>query len=105
MFNKKDEIIKERPAPSPYLALFYINRKENNIEQKLRKTRQAYSKERRRQQDCMGNELARIDKLLEAGSINEDLHKRYMKILEIDYTKKRLETREKYGFKTHPHKF
>ena len=104
MFNKKDEIIKEQSIPSPYLALFYIDKQGTNIHRKLRKTRQAYSKERRRQQDYLKNEVDRLDKLLDEGFINEDLHTRYKKIMEIDYEKKRLETREKYGFKTNLHK-
>ena len=105
MLNRKDKIIKEQSIPSPYLALLYINKQEKNIQRKLQKTRQDYSKERRRQQDYMKNEVDRLDKLLDKGSINEDIHTRYKKILEIDYEKKRLEIREKYGFKTNPHKF
>ena len=105
MFNKKDETNKEQSTPSPYLALLYINKRETSMRQELQKTKQDYSKERGKQQDHLKNEVDRLDKLFDEGHIDKDLHIRYKKILKIDYEKKRLETREKYGFKTHPHKF
>ena len=98
MFNKKDEIFRKGRPSSHFTALFHITEKEIKTQCKLKKAKKAYADERKKQREHLTKELARVDKLLKDGSISEDIHVRYKKMLEIGYTQKLLETREKYGF-------
>lgn len=98
MFKKKDEIF-SKWRPSAFKSLSTIAKKETKAKQpKLKKIRHVYAKERTKQREHMNSEVAYVDKLLEEGSIDEDIHARYKKLLEMGYAEKRQETREKYGF-------
>ena len=98
MFNEKDKIEKKwRPASSRFKALLHYAGEEA-AQRKLQKTRRAYLKERTKQREHLNWEIARLDKLLKEGSIDEDIYPRLKKLLEIGYEQKRRETREIYGF-------
>ena len=98
MFNKKDEISNQYRSSTSFKSFFHIHKKERNARQKLRKTRRAYAKERKKQRERLKREMANVDILFEEGTINEDICTRYKRMLEIGYAEKRQETREKYGF-------
>ena len=98
MFNRKDEMVKQWRPPSSSSALVQNSKGELKSWKKLRNKKQAYAKERTKQQEHMNKEIAFVNKLREEGSINEDIHERYQKLLEIGYAQKIRETREKYGF-------
>jgi len=98
MFNKKEEAIKQQSILPQFSKLFHRVKKETNSLQKLRRKRIAYSKERVNQREILNKELAAVDMLLEKGSISDDIHTRYRKMLEIGYAQKLQKTREKFGF-------
>ena len=98
MFNKKHEAIDKRYLSSPFDSSFHFAKKEAKVQRKLQKIRQDYTRERTKQREHLNKELAVVEKLLEEGSISEDIRARYKKMLELGYTQKRRETREKYGF-------
>jgi len=60
--------------------------------------RRSYIKERTKQKEHLNTQIAHLDKLLKHNSIDENMHARYEKLLEINYEKEREETRTKYGF-------
>ena len=93
MFNKKNAAF-SKWRPSTLKKLSSNAKKERKL--KLQKIRRVYAKERKKQREHMNSEIAGIDKLLEEGSIDEDIHARYKKLLEMGYADKRRETREKY---------
>jgi DNA-binding protein H-NS len=98
MFNKKDQRF-SKWRPSLFKSLSKIAEKESNAKQPdLRKTRRAYARERTKRREHLNNEVAHVDKLFKARSIDENTHARYKKLLEMSYAQKRQETREKYGF-------
>jgi hypothetical protein len=99
MFNKKDEVVSKWRPSSQFTALFHICTRETRAQRKLQKAKRAYAKERTKQREHLTKETAAVDKLLEEGSISEDIHTRYRKMLERGYAQKLRETREKYGFK------
>ena len=98
MFNKKDEIFSKGSPSSHFTASFHIAERKTKTQHKLKKAKKAYADERKKQREHLTKELARVDKLFKEGSISKDIHVRYKKMLEIGYTQKLLETREKYGF-------
>jgi len=98
MFNKKEEAIKQKSILPQFSKLFHSVKKETNSLRKLRRKRIAYSKERANQREHLNKELAAVDMLLQKGSISDDIHTRYRKMLEMGYAQKLQKTREKFGF-------
>lgn len=81
-----------------FTKLFHAVKKQSKSLQKLRKKKLAYLEERAMQQKHLNEELTVVDMLHEKGSISDDLRARYRKMLELGYTQKLQETREKFGF-------
>jgi hypothetical protein len=103
MLNKKEEIGNRwHTLSSPFKAVFRYAGKEGIAHRKLQKNRRTYIKERMKQQEHLNREIAGVDKLLKEGSIDEDIHARLKKLLEIGYVQKRQETREKFAFMRKP---
>jgi len=98
MLNNKGETVSKWSPSSSFKDLFHRTKKGANAQRKLQKTIRAYAEERAKQREHLNKETAGVDKLLEEGSISEDIHARYKKMLEKGYSQKRRETREKYGF-------
>ncbi len=99
MLSKRAELINGwHKLSSPFNIVFHHAVKEEIAHRKLQKTRRAYIKERIKQQEHFNSEIACLDKLLDESSIDEDIHVRLKKLLEIGYERKRRETREKHGF-------
>jgi cell shape-determining protein MreC len=65
---------------------------------KMQKVKSSYFKERVQQRQHLNEEITRLNKLSQENVIDEDMHRRLRKLLNIAYQKKRQETRLKYGF-------
>jgi hypothetical protein len=97
MFYRKSKIVKQLCSSSPSTVTVNF---ENKDTKSWRKKKSAYAKERTKQRENLNKEIAGLGKLQELGSISADTCNRYTKILEIGYSQKRMQTREKYGFPT-----
>ena len=73
-------------------SVYYYANKGDIAKRKTKKFIQAYIKERARQQKAMNKELAKIDKLLENKSIDEEAYERLKNVLIVMNEKKREET-------------
>jgi hypothetical protein len=98
MFNKKFKVSEQVQSPFQSPKLDLNCKKEAKKWEKLRNNNRAYSKERKKQREHLEKEIAVVNKFFEEGSISKDIHSRYLKMLEMGYTQKIQETRDKYGF-------
>ena len=98
MFNRRFRMTKQSQSSSQSPKLDVNCEKEVKHCGKLRKNKHAYSKERNKQREHLNKEIAGVNKLLKEGSISQDIHSRYLKMLEIGYAQKIQETRDRYGF-------
>ena len=98
MFNRRYRITKQVHSSSHSQKLDVNCEKEVKHCGKLRKNKHAYSKERNKQREHLNKEIAGVNKLLKEGSISQDIHSRYLKMLEMGYVQKIQETRDRYGF-------
>jgi len=98
MINRKFRISKQLWSSTQLSNLTETSKKETKQWLKLRNKKNAYRKERARQKKHLNKEIAIVNKLFRDGSISEDIHLRYLRMLDMGYEQKIKETRNKFGF-------
>jgi hypothetical protein len=98
IFLCRSEIAQEwRQASLKFKASSHHFEREATAGRKLRKTRQAYVRERLKEQEHLNSEISSLDRLLKENSIDKYTYARYKKLLKMGYEQKRQQTRERYG--------
>jgi hypothetical protein len=90
--------MKQSQSTSQSLEPDQTGKKETREWLKLHSNNHSYEKEIEKHKEHMNEEIAGVNKMLKDGTINKDIHERYLKLLEIGYTQKIQETRNKFGF-------
>ena len=98
MFNRKSRETKESRSSFQSSNVSQTRKKETKTSLKPRNNKHSYEKEIEKHREHMNEEIAGVNKMLKDGSISEDIHERYLKLLEIGYAQKIQETRVKFGF-------
>jgi hypothetical protein len=95
IFHRKGKIVKQCCPSSTSAGTVNLANKDTKS---WRKKKSNYAKERAKQREHLNKEIAELDKFQDQGLISETVGNRYRKLLEICYSEKRMQTREKYGF-------
>ena len=98
MFNRKLKTTKQLQSSSQQSNLDQTSKEETKLWLKLQNNKHSYEKEIEKQKEHMNEEIAYVDKMRKDGSINEDIHARYLRLLEIGYAQKLQEIKVKFGF-------